>query len=967
MDELFQAVRRDAESAVWSRGVELVRRGAVSQQSSSPDEIVLRVLVREGRAAPVVRLFPREPGWECDCDGPDDPCEHVAAAAIASRRAAESGGELPSVAETAPKLGYRLTRQPGGLALARILVRDGAETPLAQSLAAYAAGRGSGPAPLVSAADLAVERGIDTRRTGPVPSEAMQRLLPALIACEDVRLDGAPIAISLEPVLPVAVVEDRGDGFAVQLAPDAKLGERFANGVALCAGALRPIGDPKLSLRERDELARGRYFPPEAAGRLVSELIPELRARIPVEIRTERLPREELAKPRAIARVRRDGDRLHVAAELVYGDPPVARVEDGRLVALGPAVPRRNETAEQALTARLERELGLAPGGELALAPAQAIEFRAALERFSGDVLGTAHREFALAPELEPQLRGGTDRLELEFTSGRGRSAARVDPERVLRAWSEGESLLPLAGGGFAPLPAAWLAKHGQRVADLLAARRADGDLPASALPDLARLCAELLVPPPPGFARLRALVDDFAGLPAVARPADLTAELRHYQEDGVRWLAFLREAGLGGLLADDMGLGKTLQALCAVSGRTLVVAPTSVLFGWADQAAKFRPSLRISVYHGARRALDPRADVTLTSYALLRLDAEALSAVDWDTVVLDEAQAIKNADSQVARAAFALPGRFRITMTGTPVENRLEELWSQLHFSNPGLLGALGDFRERYARPIAAAVPGAAEHLRARIAPFVLRRLKRDVAKELPPRTEAVLHCELSAEERAVYDAVRAASQREVVAKLQAGGNVLEALELLLRLRQAACHRALVPGQHATSSTKLEVLRENLEEAVAEGHKALVFSQWTSFLDLVEPELEAAGLGYERLDGSTTDRAGVVGRFQAPDGPPVLLISLRAGGVGLNLTAADHVFLLDPWWNPAVEEQAADRAHRIGQDRPVMVYRLVARETVEERILALQERKRELAEAALAGADRANAISREDLLALLA
>ncbi|MFI5314499.1 MAG: SNF2-related protein [Myxococcota bacterium] len=965
MNDLFEAVRAEAESAVWSRGVELVRRGAVSVEATSDDEVVLRVLVKTGRAAPAVRLHPRAASWECDCDGPDDPCEHTCAALIALRRARESGEPLQSAAVTAPKLGYRLARQPGGLALARVLVRDGRDEPLASSLSAYAAGRAAGPAPLVSAEDLAVERLIDSRRSTPPSAEAMQRLLAALVGCDDVRLEGAPVAVSLEPVLPIARVEDRGDGFAVQLARDPRLGELFANGVALCGGALRPLGDPHLGARDRAELTQGRVYPPEAAGRLVSEVIPELRARIPVEIHTTRLPREELAKPRLQALVTRHGDRLRVAAELVYGDPPVARVEDGRLVALGDAVPRRSESAEAALVSRLERELGLAPGMARELGPADAIEFRGALERFSGDVVGRAHQSFHLAPELEPELRGGSNRFELDFSAGKG--GARADAARVLRAWAEGESLVSLGAGGFAPLPLSWLAKHGQRVADLLAARAADGSVPACALPDLARLCGDLGAPAPPGFERLRALVEGFDGLPEAALPGDLTAALRGYQRDGVRWLAFLRAAGLGGLLADDMGLGKTLQALCAVSGRTLVVAPTSVLFGWAEQAARFRPSLRISVYHGAKRALDPAADLTLTSYALLRLDSEILTAVDWDTLVLDEAQAIKNPDSQVARAAFALRGAFRLTLTGTPVENRLDELWSQFHFSNPGLLGSLADFRERYAKPIAAGEPGAAAHLRARIAPFLLRRLKREVARELPPRTEAVLHCELDPDERAVYDAVRAASQREVVARLQSGGSVLEALELLLRLRQAACHRALVPGQHAAGSTKLAVLLESLEEAVAEGHKALVFSQWTSFLDLIEPSLRGAELGFTRLDGSTVDRAGVVERFQSPDGPPVLLLSLRAGGVGLNLTAADHVFLLDPWWNPAVEEQAADRAHRIGQDRPVMVYRLVARDTVEERILALQQRKRELAQAALAGADRAGAITREDLLALLA
>jgi SNF2 family DNA or RNA helicase len=415
------------------------------------------------------------------------------------------------------------------------------------------------------------------------------------------------------------------------------------------------------------------------------------------------------------------------------------------------------------------------------------------------------------------------------------------------------------------------------------------------------------------------------------------------------------------------MGLGKTLEALCALRGRSLVVAPTSVLHNWEREARRFRPGLRVALYHGAGRALDPGADLTLTTYAILRLDAERLAAESWDAVVLDEAQAIKNPDSQVARAAHRLRARFALAMTGTPVENRLDELWSQLHFANRGLLGSRRDFDERYARPIAAGDVQAAERLRARIRPFLLRRRKREVAPELPPRSDLVLEAELSADERALYDAIRAATRADVVARLSAGGSVLAALEALLRLRQAACHPALVPGGRAAGSAKLAVLLEVLEEAVAEGHKALVFSQWTSLLDLVEPQLRAAELAFARLDGATRDRAGVVARFQDAQGPPVLLASLGAGGTGLNLTAADCVFILDPWWNPAVEDQAADRAHRIGQERPVLVYRIVARDTVEERILALQERKRALAEAALAGAAQASELTREDLLALLA
>jgi SNF2 family DNA or RNA helicase len=281
-------------------------------------------------------------------------------------------------------------------------------------------------------------------------------------------------------------------------------------------------------------------------------------------------------------------------------------------------------------------------------------------------------------------------------------------------------------------------------------------------------------------------------------------------------------------------------------------------------------------------------------------------------------------------------------------------------------LLGGRGEFLDRVAAPVARGDADATARLRARVRPFVLRRLKREVAPELPPRTDAVLYCELDESERAVYDAVRVATRQRVAAELDAGNSVLAALEALLRLRQAACHPALVPGQRGEGSAKVERLLEALADAAADGHKALVFSQWTSLLDLVEPHLDAAGIAYTRLDGATVDRGAVVKDFQRDDGPPVMLLSLKAGGTGLNLTAADHVFLLDPWWNPAAEDQAADRAHRIGQDRPVMVYRMVARDTVEERILALQARKRALADVALGGAGAAAALTRDDLLALL-
>ncbi len=569
--------------------------------------------------------------------------------------------------------------------------------------------------------------------------------------------------------------------------------------------------------------------------------------------------------------------------------------------------------------------------------------------------------------ELAPRFQPGESGPEVTF-AGEASDGKRIElsAQQVVRAWQSGSHAVEGVDGGLAWLPQDWLERHGPILEQFVAAREAGGGkLPQWARPTAAALYQALDAPPPPELAGLVPLIDGFTAIPPATLPAGLNAVLRDYQRQGVDWLCLLRDAGIGALLADDMGLGKTLQTLCAITGRTLVIAPTSTLPNWAAELARFRPDLRVAVYHGSKRSLDPAADVTLTSYAVLRLDREALAADTWDTLVLDEAQAIKEPTTATAIAAFSLPARWRVAMSGTPVENRLTELWSLSHFCNPGLLGGRKDFILRHARRIEAGQPRAAAELQARIRPFVLRRRKSEVARELPARTDLVLRCTLDPQERTVYDSLRLATHAELAARLAAGLDTIEALELLLRLRQAACHLALVPGQTATRSSKQDLLLEHLAEHTGAGHRALVFSQWTGFLDLIEPALAAANIAHVRLDGSTVDRGAVVARFQAADGPPVMLVSLRAGGTGLNLTAADYVYLLDPWWNPAVEDQAADRSHRIGQERPVFVHRVVAEGTVEEKILELHARKRALADAAIEGIS-ATALTREDLLELL-
>ncbi|HXI51887.1 MAG TPA: DEAD/DEAH box helicase, partial [Candidatus Saccharimonadales bacterium] len=472
----------------------------------------------------------------------------------------------------------------------------------------------------------------------------------------------------------------------------------------------------------------------------------------------------------------------------------------------------------------------------------------------------------------------------------------------------------------------------------------------------------------------------------------DLETVLRPYQKAGVAWMVFLRRHGFGGILADEMGLGKTVQALAFLrwtrhgaveeeAGRAphLVVCPTSLVFNWVAEAARFTPELRVLALQGperhARFAEITQADLVVTSYALLRLDVERYREFAFDTVVLDEAQHIKNRQSQNAQSVKAVRSRHRLVLTGTPLENSVLDLWSIFDFLMPGYLGTAQDFRERYELPITRERNAAAQaRLARRLRPFLRRRLKRDVAADLPPKLEQVSFCELTPDQRAVYQQVLDASRREILDAVGAQGlarSRMVILNTLLRLRQICCDLRLLQLEQAPpdgSSGKLELFGELLEEVLDGGHRVLVFSQFVSMLSILQEKLRADGLEYCYLDGSTRDRAAVVERFQASPEIPVFLISLKAGGVGLNLSGADTVIHFDPWWNPAVEDQATDRAHRLGQTRVVTSYKLITRETIEEKILLLQKRKREVLQATLAGEEElAEALTWEEIQELLA
>ena len=454
-------------------------------------------------------------------------------------------------------------------------------------------------------------------------------------------------------------------------------------------------------------------------------------------------------------------------------------------------------------------------------------------------------------------------------------------------------------------------------------------------------------------------------GIPAVELPATFTAILRPYQAQGVAWLAFLRDVGLGGILADDMGLGKTVQALALIAiekaaGRldapALVVAPTSLMANWRREAEKFAPDLKVLTLHGSDRKnhFDEISahDLVLTTYPLVGRDHEALAGRSWHLLFLDEAQTIKNPNAATTQFIINLEARHRFCLTGTPLENHLGELWSLFAFASPGFLGDQKSFKQIWRTPIEKKGDSQRGRLLAkRVKPFMLRRTKAEVASDLPPKTEIVERIDMEPAQRDIYESIRLSMHAKVQAAIAAKGfarSRIVILDALLKLRQTCCDPRLLKLTGKSSakagSAKLKRLLDMLEELIEEGRKIIVFSQFTSMLDLIRPELDKAGTPYALLTGQTKDREAQIRRFHA-SAVPVFLISLKAGGTGLNLTQADTVILYDPWWNPAVEEQAIDRAHRIGQDKPVFVHKLVINGTIEEKMEVLKEKKRALAQ----------------------
>ncbi len=671
--------------------------------------------------------------------------------------------------------------------------------------------------------------------------------------------------------------------------------------------------------------------------------------------------------PRPQLVLEESGEALVARVGFVYGEERVeADPSDGPAGLVGGpdgALLRRDPVAEAQWLASLREVL---PGD--VLVGEAALDF---LESYAPSLVGAGWEIVGRERLRVFKLTGATPRGRLSITTGADWfdvhsevdfGGQTVGWQSLAQALERGVRYVKLGGGEWARVPAEWLATQ-RRLRERLGARASAANslealrVPCHQAPVIASLldAAEDVVVDA-GWKVFRARLETFGGIAEVPVPQAFQGTLRTYQQQGLNYLAFLRDHGLHGILADDMGLGKTVQAAALLAanhpndeGPSLIVAPTSVVANWEAELRRFVPSLRVLRLHGPDRDLAAIAthDVVITTYATARLDIEAHRRHTYHTVLLDEAQAIKNARSLTAVAMRRLKARHRLCLTGTPIENDTRDLWSLFAFLMPGMLGSDDLFRTQYANPIALGEPGPRKELRTRIAPFILRRLKAQVAPELPPRTDITHFCDLSPGQRRAYDALLTGARDRIQRTVASEGlerSRITILDALLKLRQVCCHPALLgaPDTLHLASGKLDAALALIQDLIAGGHRALVFSQFTSMLAILRAQLDGLGIPYEYLDGGTRDRQERVDRFNA-GGAPLFLISLKAGGSGLNLTGADYVIHYDPWWNPASEDQATDRAHRIGQTRPVFNYKLVARDTIEEKLVVLQTEKRGL------------------------
>ncbi|NOY90256.1 MAG: DEAD/DEAH box helicase family protein [Deltaproteobacteria bacterium] len=889
---------------------------------------------------------------------------------------------------------YRLVVRPGSVTVTPVVDGTRNAVPIVEALASFN---------MISAEERPIFRTLTrgVNRGKPATAELREEDAAELIGLlEGRRVLLEPASMELrymdEPLVP-RIELDRPNGESVRVRVDFAIestGRRFSlsNGawfegtpgwhIDVTQGVARPLADVVTpAWLQRLHHSPALIHATEDMPQLVGEYVPRVCAALGAEL-PDLAQVADLVDESPQLSIRCEGDIVEAFARLsvIYDDQefdippasfpsPLAFLPPSRQGGR-PRVVRRDVGLEMAAVQRVlglgfevdESGTALVAHGEEAIAfwTGGLGELPEEWDRYVPDDLASVTiRESRVSPRA--RVSSGVDWLSLSMTFDAG---GVVVAEDELRACLEhGRHIVKLEDGTYAPVDPDEVAGVLERMAEIYATGGRQKKLPlsqAGRVQGLLEMVGQAKV-----TTSAKQLFDKLGNLdsvPSIAKPRTLKAKLRPYQKEGFSWLVFLHQLGSGGILADDMGLGKTVEAIALLTWAktkhkrklNLVVAPTSVVPNWEREIAKFAPGLKTVIWQGQyrhkRRDELADADVMITSYALLRRDEELLAELDLRYVILDEAQHIKNPMSQTARAAKKLPSDRRLALTGTPIENRLSEIWSIMDFVSPGLLGKLKDFEEKVARPIDRGDEATARKLRSTIQPFVLRRTKSEVAKDLPEKIQQEIVVPLAETQSTLYKQIVAQVRKSVLSEVQQKGiakSHIQILAALTRLRQVACDPRLMKLEDTefenADSGKLAALREIVAEAIEGGHRVLVFSQFVSMLTLIRAALEEDGVTYEYLDGSTKDRIGKVDHFNDDESVPVFLISLKAGGTGLNLTGADTVIHFDPWWNPAVEDQATDRAHRIGQTKVVTVYRLIAEGTVEEKILQLSAKKRAL------------------------
>jgi SNF2 family DNA or RNA helicase len=981
-------VQKKIPPGLWSRGVELARLGFVRTDTATwnpknpPAECRFAVLVKDVVKVPQIHLYLDDEDITCSCVRRAEFCEHIAAVVawiknptpITQQTNTQQAPEARSAqiayviqAETKEEDPHHpplllITRKILGSTQANALAEAPTlDTSLVSRIGAQQTGRliAKDAALRVQAIDCDLRLdGLLKPGTTSISSQGFFPIARYLRESQQVYINGKPTSIVLETRKPKGELKP-GPGLSWELT--VHVGPSQQSPVELLASE---DGSQQVMRVRRGTslLPKSRTYTADERAQMVAEL-PKLQEALDLDVFGE-IPEVSDVQPVLNLKLEPiDQDQWSAQVTILYP------VQNPALT-----VYQRNPGKEHALERQAQMEFHLKLNQTQVIETPRALEIKERAQKLKirlGTLLN--HSQTLHATKLAPLVSLSSDgRPEISLGS------EDVSLERAWSAFEAGESVVSGGSGRWFALPTAWFSKNRSMLERFLLLRDSRASLLNPEMTEflktsIAETNAITEDPNRPTSAAATAIASGHASLHDAIRALDkepkvpkLEAQLRDYQLHGVKWLLRLKKVGLGALLADDMGLGKTLQAIATLDHKkqTLVVCPTSVLWNWRDQISRFRPELSLGVFWGPNRDWKKvhKSSVIITSYSLLKSEIDTFRKTTWDAVIADESQTLKNPYSQAAQLIKQIPARFRIALSGTPLENRLTDLWSQMDFAVPGILGPKRDAGSL-------SIP----QIQSRIQGFFLRRTKEEVAKELPPKSIMTLTVELTPEEREVYQTVIAAQREELIRALEESSEDaarprkgVTILEALLRLRQASCHPRLIDPTSMLTSSKVDLLVERLDESAAQGHRALVFSQWTSLLDLIEPELSERGIRFVRLDGSTRDRESVVSEFQAPGGPQVFLLSLKAGGTGLNLTAADEVYFMDPWWNPTTEAQASDRAHRIGQTRPVSIFRLIAKDTIEERVEQVQVQKRTLAQQTLSEEIQAGALDIQELKLLL-